>query len=79
MIKIVVTRPKDMKFDDFKNDVIQWCISNLGPVSPRGQHNQKKRKTWKIKFSDSNYRSIDVMLRKQCPASTLLILKYGND
>lgn len=74
MIKIEVTL-KERPAMDVRDEVINWCIANIGPSIPRGQHNQKRKKMWAVKFSV--HRGIQLMIRSPVDA-TMAMLRWGN-
>jgi hypothetical protein len=75
MIKITVKAKEGSKVDDLRAELTAWCIEHIGPVAPRGQHNQKKRKQWAVKSGDYFSNSVNVFVRDPT-LHTMLALKW---
>ena len=63
-----------------RDQIAKWCIDNIGPSIPRGQHNQKRKKQWDIKIPAYNFNDkhrVNLLIRTPANA-TLASLRWGN-
>jgi hypothetical protein len=75
MIKVIVKAKDGAKVTDLTHELTAWCVEHIGPAVPRGHHNQKKRKLWKVKAGGFFDHSVHVFVRNP-EHHTMLALRW---